>query len=244
MAVKDLIFTRGIRTTGGSPLYADFVPEEDDVTVERLRAAGAVILGKTNVSEFGYGGVGHNPLFPTTRNPWNPRLTPGGSSAGSAVAVATGMAPLALGSDGGGSIRIPAAFCGIVGIKASMGRVPLHPGCRDERYPGFSGWESVEHIGPLARTVRDAALMLRVIAGPDPRDRLSLPAGDSTGWVPWRAASPAAGSRSAPTSAMPPSSPRSARSPGERQGSSPATSAPISRRPIRRSTIRATPSWP
>jgi aspartyl-tRNA(Asn)/glutamyl-tRNA(Gln) amidotransferase subunit A len=105
-------------------------------------------------------------------------MTPGGSSAGSGVAVATGMAPLALGGDGGGSVRIPAAHCGVYGLKASMGRVPLYPGCRDERYPGLSSWESLEHIGPITRTVDDAALLMSVLAGPDPRDRHSLPAGD------------------------------------------------------------------
>jgi aspartyl-tRNA(Asn)/glutamyl-tRNA(Gln) amidotransferase subunit A len=173
--VKDLVFTKGIRTTFGSRLYQDFVPAEDDIVVERLRAAGAIIIGKTNVSEFGYGGVGHNPLFPATCNPWNPELTSGGSSAGSAVAVATGIAPIAIGSDGGGSIRLPAAFNGLFGMKASMGRVPLWPGCRDETLPGVSGWESIEHIGPISRTVADAALMLSVIAGPDPRDRHSIP---------------------------------------------------------------------
>jgi aspartyl-tRNA(Asn)/glutamyl-tRNA(Gln) amidotransferase subunit A len=178
VAVKDLIATQGIRTAGGARAYADFVPDEDDVVVERLRQAGAIIVGKTNVAELGYGAVGHNPVFATTRNPWDRNLTSGGSSAGSAVAVATGMAPFALGSDGGGSIRIPAALCGVVGFKASMGRVPLYPGCRDERYPGFSGWESIEHIGPLARTVADVALVMSVIAGPDPRDRLSIPCCD------------------------------------------------------------------
>jgi aspartyl-tRNA(Asn)/glutamyl-tRNA(Gln) amidotransferase subunit A len=178
IAVKDLIATAGVRTAAGAAAYREFVPAEDDVVVERIRAADALILGKTNVSELGYGGVGHNPVFPTTRNPWNRELTPGGSSAGSAVAVATGMSALALGSDGGGSIRIPAALCGIVGIKASMGRVPVYPGCRDERYPGLSSWESLEHIGPLARTVADAALLLSVIAGPDARDRHSIPTTD------------------------------------------------------------------
>ncbi|BBA98981.1 putative amidase [Actinacidiphila reveromycinica] len=178
LAVKDLIATRGIRTAAGTPAYRDFVPDEDDVVVRRAVAAGALVAGKTNVSELGYGGVGHNPVFPTTRNPWNPALTSGGSSAGSAVAVATGMTPLALGSDGGGSVRSPASFCGVVGIKPSMGRVPLYPGCRDPRFPGLSGWESVEHIGPLARGVDDAALLLSVIAGPDPRDRHSIPCGD------------------------------------------------------------------
>ena len=175
VAVKDLIATRGLRTTFGSPLYADFVPEEDDVAVARLRAAGAIVVGKTNSSEFGYGAVGHNALFATTRNPWNTALTPGGSSAGTAAAVAARTVPFGLGSDGGGSIRIPASLCGLVGMKASWGRVPLYPGCRDERLPGASGWESLEHIGPLALCVADIALALGVLAGPSARDRHALP---------------------------------------------------------------------
>jgi aspartyl-tRNA(Asn)/glutamyl-tRNA(Gln) amidotransferase subunit A len=175
VAIKDLISTKGLRTTFGSPLYADNIPVEDDVVVERLRAAGAIVIGKTNTSEFGYGPVGHNQLFPTTRNPWNTALTPGGSSAGSAVAVAAGIVPLALGSDGGGSIRIPAALTGTFGMKPSWGRVPVYPGCRDETGPGASGWEALEHIGPITRTVADAALMLSVLAGPTSRDRHSLP---------------------------------------------------------------------
>jgi aspartyl-tRNA(Asn)/glutamyl-tRNA(Gln) amidotransferase subunit A len=181
VAVKDLLCTRGLRTTFGSRLYASFVPEEDDVVVERLKAAGAIVIGKTNTSEFGYGAFGHNPLFPTTRNPWNPALTPGGSSAGSAVAVAARMVPLALGSDGGGSVRVPAALAGVFGIKPSWGRVPVYPGCRDERHPGISSWELLEHIGPITRTAADAALALSVLAGPSPRDRHSLPA-ESTDW--------------------------------------------------------------
>ena len=179
IGIKDLVCTKGIRTASGSVTYKDFVPDEDDVVVERLKGAGAVILGKTNVPEFGYSGVGHNPVFETTRNPWNTGLTPGGSSAGSGAAVASGMGPFAIGSDGGGSVRIPAAHSGIYGIKASMGRVPLYPGSRDERYPGVSGWEGLEHIGPMSRTVADSALMLSVIAaGPDDRDRHTLPAPD------------------------------------------------------------------
>lgn len=172
---KDLICTQGIKTVSGSLAYQDFVPEEDDVVVERMRDAGAIILGKTNVPEFGYAGVGHNAVFPTTRNPWNTALTPGGSSAGSGAAVAAGIAPFALGSDGGGSVRIPSSFCGLYGMKASMGRVPLYPGVKDERYPGVSSWEALEHIGPMSRTVADSALMLSVIAGPDDRDNRSLP---------------------------------------------------------------------
>jgi aspartyl-tRNA(Asn)/glutamyl-tRNA(Gln) amidotransferase subunit A len=176
VAIKDLVCTRGLRTTFGSRLYAGHVPEEDDVVVERLRAAGAVIVGKTNTSEFGYGAFGHNAVFPTTRNPWNFERTSGGSSAGSAAAVAANLVPLAIGSDGGGSVRVPAALCGIFGIKPSWGRVPVYPGCRDERHPGISSWESLEHIGPITRTVADAALALSVLVGPTPRDRVSLPA--------------------------------------------------------------------
>jgi aspartyl-tRNA(Asn)/glutamyl-tRNA(Gln) amidotransferase subunit A len=181
VAVKDLIATRGLRTTFGSRLYAEHMPEVDDIVVERLRAADAILLGKTNTSEFGYGGIGHNRLFPTTRNPWRLDRTSGGSSAGSAAAVAAGMAALAVGSDGGGSVRIPAALCGIVGFKPSMGRIPLWPGCRDAAQPGASGWESLEHIGPLGRSVADVALMASVMAGPDDRDRWSLPR-DGTAW--------------------------------------------------------------
>ena len=178
IGVKDLVATKGIRTAGGSALYKEFVPDEDDVVVERLKGAGAVIIGKTNVPELGYSGVGHNPIFETTRNPWNTALTPGGSSAGAGAAVASGMGPIGLASDGGGSIRIPASLCGLYGMKPSMGRVPLYPGCRDERYPGISSWETLEHLGPISRTVRDAALMLSVIAGPDARDRHSIPSAD------------------------------------------------------------------
>jgi aspartyl-tRNA(Asn)/glutamyl-tRNA(Gln) amidotransferase subunit A len=178
IGIKDLVATKDILTVMGSPLYRDFVPDEDDIVVERLKTAGAVIIGKTNVPEFGYSGVGHNPVFPTTRNPWNTAMTSGGSSAGSGASVASGMAPFAIGSDGGGSVRIPSALCGLYGIKASMGRVALYPGCRDERYPGVSSWESLEHIGPMSRTVADSALMLSVITGPDPRDRYSIPAAD------------------------------------------------------------------
>ena len=178
IGIKDLVATKGIKTVMGSKLYEDFIPDEDDIVVERLKAAGAVIIGKTNVPEFGYSGVGHNPVFETTRNPWNLAMTSGGSSAGSGASVATGVAPFAIGSDGGGSVRIPSAHCGLFGIKASMGRVALYPGCRDERYPGVSSWETLEHIGPMSRTVADSALMLSVIAGPDPRDRYSIPAAD------------------------------------------------------------------
>jgi aspartyl-tRNA(Asn)/glutamyl-tRNA(Gln) amidotransferase subunit A len=175
VAVKDLIFTRGLRTVGGSTAYRNFVPDEDDVVVERVRAADGIVVGKTNVPPFGFGPGTDNELFGPTRNPWALDHTPGGSSGGSAAAVAAGLVPLALGSDGGGSIRIPSSFCGIVGMKPTFGTVPLYPGCRDAAFPGFSGWETLEHIGPMARTVSDAALLLDVIAGHDVRDRHAVP---------------------------------------------------------------------
>ena len=168
VSIKDLLFTRRMRTTAGSRLLADHVPEEDAVAVERLRAAGAIIVGKTNTPEFGHKGTTDNPLFGPTRNPWNPALTAGGSSGGAGAAVAAGLGPLAVGTDGGGSIRIPASFCGIYGLKPSFGRVPSGP--------GLPGWETLSHTGPMTRTVRDAALMLDALAGPDDRDRHSLPA--------------------------------------------------------------------
>lgn len=175
VAVKDLISTAGLRTTFGSWHYRDFVPAEDDVAVARLRAAGAVILGKTTSSEFGYSALGANHLFPTPRNPHDLSRITGGSSAGSGAAVASGMVPLALGSDGGGSVRIPAALCGVVGFKPSMGRIPVWPGCKDDRLPGVSSWDTLEHIGPLAASVADVGLALGAMAGPDPHDRFSLP---------------------------------------------------------------------
>jgi len=167
VSVKDALFTRGMRTTGGSRLYGDLIPEVDAVPVGRLKAAGGVLLGKTTMSEFGHKAVTDSPLFGVTRNPWNPERTPGGSSGGAAVAVATGCGPIALGTDGGGSVRIPAGFCGVVGVKPSYGRVPIGA--------GFPGWDNVSHVGPLTRTVRDAATVLDVIAGGDDRDRESLP---------------------------------------------------------------------
>jgi aspartyl-tRNA(Asn)/glutamyl-tRNA(Gln) amidotransferase subunit A len=166
--VKDVLYTRGIRTTGGSRLFADLVPEHDTIAVGRLRAARTVLLGKTNTPELGHKAVTDNPMFGPTRNPWNRDVTPGGSSGGAAAAVASGLGPLALGSDGGGSVRIPAACCGVFGFKPSYGRVP--------QYPGFPGWERLSHIGPITRTVRDAAAMVDIIAGADDRDRESLPA--------------------------------------------------------------------
>lgn len=167
VSIKDLIFTRGIRTTGGSRIYANFIPQQDAIVVERLKAAGAIVIGKTNTSEFGWMALTDNRLFGATRNPWNLEFNAGGSSGGAAAAVASGMGPLAIGSDGGGSVRIPASFCGVFGFKPSFGRVP--------QYPGFPGWEALAHTGPITRTVRDAALAMEVIAGRDDRDRFSLP---------------------------------------------------------------------
>src|SRR5213594_550721 len=166
-STKDLVITKGIRTTFGTRLYADNVPTEDAPMVERLRAAGAIQLGKTNTPAFGWIGATHNLLFGITRNPWNLDRTPGGSSGGASAAVAAGLGPLAIGTDGGGSIRIPASFAGIVGHKPSYGRIPIQA--------GSAVW-SLSHIGPMTRTVTDAALMLNVCAGPDSRDSLSLPA--------------------------------------------------------------------
>jgi len=167
VSVKDLVFTKGIRTTGGSKIFEQFIPDEDETSVARLKAAGAIIIGKTNTPEFGYMAVTHNPLFGITRNPWNLEKTAGGSSGGAAASVAAGLGPLALGTDGGGSIRIPSAFSGIFGFKPSYGRVPHEP--------GFPGWETLSHTGPMTRTVADAALMMEIIAGPDDKDRYSLP---------------------------------------------------------------------
>lgn len=165
-SIKDLVITKGVRTTWGTRIYADHVPEEDAPVVEKLKAAGGILVGKTNTPMFGWIGATHNLLFGVTRNPWNLDRTPGGSSGGAGAAVAAGMAPLAVGTDGGGSIRIPASFSGIFGLKPSYGRVPAYP---------FSGAWSLSHAGPMTRTVADAALMLNVIAGPDERDQYSLP---------------------------------------------------------------------
>jgi len=171
VSVKDLIATDGIRTTYGSFMHENDVPATDAPVVERVRSAGAVLLGKTATSEFGWKAPAASPLFGPSRNPWNLERTTGGSSGGSAAAVATGMGPLSIGTDGGGSIRIPSSFCGVVGFKPAAGRVPNVP-------PGPIG--DLDHVGPLARTVRDAALLLDVLAGPDARDRYSLPREDGS----------------------------------------------------------------
>jgi aspartyl-tRNA(Asn)/glutamyl-tRNA(Gln) amidotransferase subunit A len=166
VSIKDLVITKGVRTMRGSKLYEHDVPTEDAPVVERLKAAGAIILGKTTTPEFGFKGVTDSPVTGISRNPWNLECTPGGSSGGAGAAVATGMGPLAIGTDGGGSIRIPSSFCGIYGLKPHVGRVPVYPA---------SATGDLSHTGPMTRTVRDAALMLNVIAGQDDRDRFSLP---------------------------------------------------------------------
>ena len=167
--VKDNLETKGLRTTFGSRLMETNVPTEDALCVERLKAAGGIMLGKTNTPEFAHDVNTSNFLFGTTRNPWNLMCTAGGSSGGSGAAVAAGFAPMALGTDLGGSVRIPASFNGIVGIRPAPGRVPF--------YPTDYAWDTiVPHlVGPLTRTVADAALMLKAMAGPDDRDPTSLP---------------------------------------------------------------------
>jgi Asp-tRNA(Asn)/Glu-tRNA(Gln) amidotransferase A subunit family amidase len=168
VAIKDDLEVAGLRFTCGSRLREKEFGKSDDLTVDRLRKAGAIILGKTNEPEFGHKGVTENALFGTTPTPWHPERTAGGSSGGSAAAVAAGMAYLALGTDIAGSVRIPASCCGIVGLKPSFGRIP--------RVPGYNAFVTQWSIGPLARTVADTALALRVLAGPDDRDPFSLPA--------------------------------------------------------------------
>lgn len=165
VAVKDLENTKGIRTTMGSLAYKDFVPDEDSIAVERLRADGAIILGKTNTPEFGLLGQVRNRLGEDGRNPWNIERTCGGSSGGSAAAVAAGMAPWATGTDSAGSINNPSNLCGVYGMKPTLGRVPSWP---------ISGALLFKHNGPIARNVRDAALMLQVTSGHDRRDPMAL----------------------------------------------------------------------
>jgi aspartyl-tRNA(Asn)/glutamyl-tRNA(Gln) amidotransferase subunit A len=165
-SVKDLVITKGLATTFGTPIYRDNVTTEDAPSVAAMRRAGAILLGKTNTPIFGWVGVTDNPLFGPTRNPWSLVHTPGGSSGGAGAAVAAGLAPLAIGTDGGGSIRKPAAWCGLFGLKPSYGRVAIHP--------HGAAW-SLSHVGPMTRTVKDAALMMNVMAGPDERDQYSLP---------------------------------------------------------------------
>lgn len=167
-SIKDEMPIKGVRTTFGSKLFENYIPESDDISVERLKSAGCVILGKTNMPEFGFLGITHNLIFGTSKNPWDITKTPGGSSGGAAGAVASGLGPLALGADGGGSIRIPSCLCGLYGIKPSLGRVPVYP---------TSGvhFEGLIHYGPIVRYVKDAALMLDAIKGPHYADPYTLP---------------------------------------------------------------------
>lgn len=171
VAIKDLNRVAGVRTTFGSPSFADYVPDQDDVVVSRLREAGAIILGKTNTPEFGRKTKTDNPVFGASGNPWDPSRTTGGSSGGSAAAVAAGLAPIALGSDAAGSIRIPSSACGVFGVLPDFGRVPAGP----VRSDAFQETLPYTYHGPIARTVTDAALMLEVIAGPDTADPTALP---------------------------------------------------------------------
>ncbi|MGH7472004.1 MAG: amidase family protein, partial [Longimicrobiales bacterium] len=164
IAHKDLVETEGIRTTRGSPFYRDNVPTRDAVLVARIRAAGAITLGKTNTPEFGAGSQTFNTVFGATRNPYDLAKTCGGSSGGAAVALACGMIPIADGSDTGGSLRNPAAFCNVVGFRPAPGRVSR----------GSGAWSPLSVAGPMARSVADVALLLSVMAGPDARDALTL----------------------------------------------------------------------
>jgi aspartyl-tRNA(Asn)/glutamyl-tRNA(Gln) amidotransferase subunit A len=163
--IKDLAFTKGVRTMAGSVIHKDRVPEFDHAHVERLRAAGAISIGKTTTSEFGWTGVSRSPLTGITHNPWKHGYNAGASSAGAGVCAAAGIGPIHQGSDGAGSIRMPAAFCGVYGLKPSHGRVPYWP----QPANGL-----ISHVGPITRTVGDAALMLQAMAGPDDRDVTSI----------------------------------------------------------------------
>jgi len=160
VGIKDVTPVAGIRTTFGSTLYRDYVPEEDALIVHRLKEAGAIILGKTNTPEFATGGNTFNEVFGRTRNPWNPELSAGGSTGGGAAALASGMIALAEGTDLGGSLRMPASFCGVVGLRPSPGLVPTYP----SEFP----WDTLSVTGPMARTAEDAALMLQAVSGPSP----------------------------------------------------------------------------
>jgi amidase len=166
IAHKDLQPTKGMRTTFGSPIFRDHVPDEDSLLVERVRGAGAIAVGKTNTPEFGAGSQTFNPVFGSTLNPYDRTKTCGGSSGGAAVALACGMLPIADGSDMGGSLRNPASFCGVVGLRPSPGRVPI--------FPASAAWSTLSVDGPMARTVADVALFLSAIAGPDPRSPIAL----------------------------------------------------------------------
>jgi amidase len=167
VGIKDVTPVQGLRTTFGSPIYADYVPPEDALVVRRLRAAGAIILGKTNCPEFAAGGNTFNEVFGRTRNPWDPARSAGGSTGGGAAALITGMIALAEGTDLGGSLRIPASFCGVVGLRPSVGLVPTHP--------TDWVWDTLQVTGPMARTAEDVALMLQAVCGASERSPLQQP---------------------------------------------------------------------
>ena len=166
IAHKDLTLTKGIQTTFGSPVFQDFIPDQDGLIIERLKQAGAITVGKTNTPEFGAGSQTYNEVFGETLNPYDISKTCGGSSGGAAVALACGMQPIADGSDMGGSLRNPASFCNVVGFRPSPGRVPV--------WPSLTGWFPISVQGPMARTVADVSLVLSAIAGPDPRSPISI----------------------------------------------------------------------
>ncbi|MCR8547395.1 amidase [Salipiger sp. P9] len=176
LVVKDNLPTAGLRTTYGSLSMAEHIPQEDAASVQRLKAAGALLIGKTNTSEFATSPDTNNLLFGPTRNPANPAYSPGGSSGGTGAAVGAGMAPIGLGTDFGGSVRIPSAWCGICGLRPTPGRVPL--------VPAEFAWDTLtSHVqGPMARDPRDLALMMSVLAGPHPFDPISLPAPEAGFW--------------------------------------------------------------
>ncbi|PYR51056.1 MAG: amidase [Acidobacteria bacterium] len=171
IAHKDLQPTKGIRTTFGSPIFKDFLPAEDSLLVERFRNAGAILVGKTNTPEFGAGSQTFNEVFGSTLNPYDRSKTCGGSSGGAAVALATGMLPIADGTDMGGSLRNPASFCNVVGLRPSPGRVPT--------WPAATAWSTLSVDGPMGRSVADVALMLSALAGPDARSPIAIDAAGS-----------------------------------------------------------------
>lgn len=166
VGVKDLFLTKGLTTERGSRAFSNHVPMENSPIVDRILEAGGIVIGKTTTTEMGWSGSSVSEFYGCTRNPWNPDLTSGGSSSGSAAALAAGMVPVTLGSDGGGSVRIPASFCGVFAMKGSLARIPTYP---------WSATEMLSHAGPMTKTVRDSQIMFDILKGPDCRDHLSLP---------------------------------------------------------------------